>query len=85
LLEATELQAEESALTGESVPAAKDVREVAPDAGLGDRNSMVHSGTLIAAGTGTGVVVATGQTTEIGAAVELDPPAVSFPTSRHPV
>jgi magnesium-transporting ATPase (P-type) len=66
LLESTGLQAEESALTGESVPAAKDVHEVPADAGLGDRHGMVHSGTLIAAGTGTGVVVATGQDTEIG-------------------
>jgi magnesium-transporting ATPase (P-type) len=66
LLESTGLRADESALTGESVPAAKDVREVAAEAGLGDRNSMVHSGTLIVAGTGTGVVVATGRSTEIG-------------------
>jgi magnesium-transporting ATPase (P-type) len=66
LVESTGLRAEESALTGESVPSAKDAREVAADAGLGDRTSMVYSGTLIAAGTGTGVVVATGQNTEIG-------------------
>ncbi|MFC7493191.1 MULTISPECIES: cation-translocating P-type ATPase [unclassified Nocardioides] len=66
LLEATGLQAEESALTGESVPSAKDVAEVPADAGLGDRRSMVFSGTLIVAGTGTGVVTATGQSTEIG-------------------
>jgi magnesium-transporting ATPase (P-type) len=66
LLESTGLRADESTLTGESVPAAKDVREVAAQAGLGDRKSMVHSGTLIVAGTGTGVVVATGQNTEIG-------------------
>jgi magnesium-transporting ATPase (P-type) len=66
LLGSTGLQAEESALTGESVPAAKDGHEVPADAGLGDRHGMVHSGTLIAAGTGTGVVVATGQDTEIG-------------------
>ncbi|MBB5788829.1 cation-translocating P-type ATPase [Jiangella mangrovi] len=66
LLESTGLQAEESALTGESVPAAKDVHEVRADAGLGDRHGMLYSGTLIVAGTGTGVVVASGQDTEIG-------------------
>jgi magnesium-transporting ATPase (P-type) len=66
LVESAGLQAEESALTGESVPSAKDVREVAAQAGIGDRKSMVYSGTLVAAGTGTGVVVATGQGTEIG-------------------
>lgn len=42
LLESTGLQADESALTGESVPAAKDVHEVAREAGLGDRRSMVQ-------------------------------------------
>src|SRR5262249_49195082 len=66
LLESTGLQADESALPGGSVPATKDVHEVPADAGVGDRHSMVHSGTLIAAGTGTAVVVATGQDTEIG-------------------
>jgi magnesium-transporting ATPase (P-type) len=66
LLEATGLQAEESALTGESVPAAKSVDPVPPEAGPGDRSCMLHSGTLISAGTGTGVVVATAQNTEIG-------------------
>lgn len=66
LLESTSLQAEESALTGESVPASKDVTEVRADAGLGDRHCMLHSGTLIVAGVGTGVVVAAGENTEIG-------------------
>nr|WP_205629727.1 HAD-IC family P-type ATPase [Jiangella muralis] len=66
LLESNGLQADESALTGESVPAAKDVHKVPADAGLGDRHCMLHSGTLIVAGTGTGVVVAAGQNTEIG-------------------
>ena len=42
LLESTSLQAEESALTGESVPASKDVTEVRADAGLGDRHCMLH-------------------------------------------
>jgi magnesium-transporting ATPase (P-type) len=66
LLEATGLQTEESALTGESVPATKDLGDVDVEAGIGDRRSMVHSGTLVVAGAGTGVVTATGQRTEIG-------------------
>lgn len=45
---------EESALTGESVPAVKSVTHVESDAGLGDRTSMVYSGTIVAAGTGSG-------------------------------
>ncbi|WP_199254019.1 cation-translocating P-type ATPase [Mycolicibacterium mengxianglii] len=66
LLEETNLQVEESALTGESMPAAKSTTRVEFDAGLGDRTSMVYSGTIVAAGNGTGVVTATGSATEIG-------------------
>jgi magnesium-transporting ATPase (P-type) len=66
LLEAVSLRVDESALTGESVPAAKAPTPVRADAGVGDRSSMLHSGTLVAAGTGTGVIVATGEQTEIG-------------------
>jgi Ca2+-transporting ATPase len=60
------LRIEEAALTGESVPAEKDVAAVAEDAALGDRSGLAFSGTLVTAGTGTGVVVATGPTTELG-------------------
>ena len=66
LLDAVNLRVEESALTGESVPATKRVDAVAPEVGVGDRTSMLFSGTIVAAGTGTGVVVATGDRTEIG-------------------
>lgn len=66
LIEATNLRIEESALTGESVPADKTTAAVAADAGVGDRLGMAYSGTLVAAGRGTGVVVATGPNTELG-------------------
>lgn len=66
LLQARGLRVEESALTGESVPSLKQVEPVAPDAPLGDRACMAYSGTLVAAGQGTGVVVATGEATELG-------------------
>ncbi|MEN5073382.1 HAD-IC family P-type ATPase [Isoptericola cucumis] len=66
LLQATNLRVEESALTGESVAATKRVEAVGADAGVGDRTSMLFSGTLVAAGQGTGVVTATGEATEIG-------------------
>ncbi|MBE1878324.1 HAD-IC family P-type ATPase [Myceligenerans sp. TRM 65318] len=66
LLDATNLRVEESALTGESVAAAKRVDPVNADAGVGDRASMLFSGTLVAAGQGTGVVTGTGAATEIG-------------------
>ena len=66
VLEATGLRVEESALTGESQPAAKDAAPVDPQAGVGDRTSMLFSGTIVVAGTGSGVVVATGGATELG-------------------
>lgn len=66
LLEAAGLRIEESALTGESVPADKSLDDVAEDSGIGDRPNMAFSGTTVAAGTGIGVVTATAQRTEIG-------------------
>ena len=66
LLDARSLAVEEAALTGESVPAEKGTAPVAADAALGDRAGMAFSGTLVTAGTGTGVVVETGARTEIG-------------------
>ena len=66
LLEARGLRAEEAILTGESVPVDKSNERVAENAALGDRTSMLFSGTFVAAGTGRGVVVATGADTQIG-------------------
>jgi magnesium-transporting ATPase (P-type) len=66
LLVATNLAIEEAALTGESVPTHKSPSHVERDSQLGDRSSMAYSGTLVTAGTGVGVVTATGTRTEIG-------------------
>ena len=66
LIEARSLSAQEAALTGESVPVEKGITPVAADAALGDRRSMLYSGTLLTQGTARGLVVATGQQTEIG-------------------
>jgi calcium-translocating P-type ATPase len=66
VIEARGLAAQEAMLTGESVPVEKAVDPVAVDAGIGDRSSMLWSGTLVTQGTARGVVVATGQATEIG-------------------
>jgi magnesium-transporting ATPase (P-type) len=57
---------DEAVLTGESVASEKDEASVAADAVLGDRSAMAYSGTMVSAGQGTGVVVATGLDTEIG-------------------
>ena len=66
IIEARGLSAEEAILTGESVPVDKHIAPVGAEVALGDRSSMLFSGTLVAAGTGLGVAVATGATTQIG-------------------
>ena len=65
-IRARSLLIDESMLTGESVTAEKRESAVAVNAALGDRVCMAFSGTLVRAGQGTGVVVATGAATEIG-------------------
>ncbi|WP_396434650.1 cation-transporting P-type ATPase [Limnohabitans sp.] len=66
VIEARGLAAQEAILTGESVPVEKNKNPVAADAALGDRRSMLWSGTLVTQGTARGLVVATGAGTEIG-------------------
>ena len=66
LIGAENLKIEESALTGEAVPADKTAEAIDADAGLGDRANMAFSGTSVAAGTGVGVVARVGGDTEIG-------------------
>ena len=67
LLESTNLKSEESALTGESVPAEKNAQaEIASDAPIGDRANMVYSGCSVTYGTAKAVVTDTGMRTEMG-------------------
>jgi cation-transporting P-type ATPase F len=66
LLAAHDLAIDESALTGESVPVEKLALTVEEGTELADRANMVFSGSLVVAGTATGVVVATGGDTELG-------------------
>lgn len=72
LLRSVSLKSEESALTGESVPAEKDAdHTVKEDAPLGDRVNMVFSGCSVTYGTATAVVTATGMHTEMGKIASL--------------
>src|SRR6056297_1013476 len=66
LVESHGLRLEQAALTGESVPVSKSAETVTGDAALADRRCMAYSGTLVAGGQATGVVIATGADTEIG-------------------
>jgi cation-transporting ATPase I len=77
LLELSDLEVDESALTGESLPVTKQVT-ASPRASLGDRRCMVFEGTTVLAGQARAVVVDTGEHTEAGRAVALasrTPPA----------
>ena len=65
------LEVDEAPLTGESLPAAKHAAPVDSDAVVADRVSMTHGGTMVTSGTGTAVVVRTGEQTELGRISEL--------------
>lgn len=74
LIEAIELQAEESALTGESLPVEKNADATfKPDdeVGLGERITMVYRGTTIVNGHGRAIVTAVGMQTEMGKIASL--------------
>lgn len=71
LIEVRELHIDEAMLTGESVPTEKAPDALPPDTALGDRRCMAFSGTLVTTGQGMGVVVATGDRTELGKISEL--------------
>ena len=67
LIKSFSMKADESSLTGESVPAEKDASIVLTDkSGIGDRVNEVFMSTPIVYGRGEGVVIATGMKTEIG-------------------
>lgn len=66
LLRVAALQVAEAALTGESLPVSKDITALPSETALADRRDMVYAGTHVTAGRGRALVVATGESTEIG-------------------
>jgi Ca2+-transporting ATPase len=71
LIEANRLEADESTLTGESVPVVKTAEVADAEAGLAERQSMLFKGTAVTRGTGGGVVIATGMASELGRIASL--------------
>jgi cation-transporting P-type ATPase F len=66
LLQVRNLQLDESSLTGESLAVAKAVTANPVDAPLAERNGMAYAGSFVTTGQGRGLVVATGDATELG-------------------
>jgi len=66
-----DLRIDESTLTGESLPVEKQIEPLAAETALADRRNMAYASTLATAGQGTGVVVTTGDATEVGRISDL--------------
>ncbi|AFY89646.1 cation-transporting P-type ATPase [Chroococcidiopsis thermalis] len=66
LVNSRNLQVDESALTGESVPVEKSTAPLQPDAPLAERLNMAYAGSFVTFGQGSGIVVATAGNTEVG-------------------
>ena len=71
LIKCTQLQTDESALMGESLPVAKKVQELAENVLLGERHNMLYKGTFVTNGNGYAVVSNTGMTTELGSIASM--------------
>ncbi|MEN2738718.1 magnesium-translocating P-type ATPase [Microbacterium sp. X-17] len=81
LLSTQNLSCDESIITGESLPVSKTPDPVGEAAGVGDLTSCALMGTVVQAGTGTGVVVETGLRTEFGqiaGRLGTEPPQTEF-------
>jgi Ca2+-transporting ATPase len=71
LVEASRLKTDESALTGESVPVEKQIEALKPETSPAERSNMLFKGTAVSAGSGRGVITATGMDTELGRIASL--------------
>lgn len=66
LIQTSKLQADESTLTGESLPVTKEIEPLEENAPMAERANMLFKGTAVTRGAAEGVVVATGMSTELG-------------------
>jgi cation-transporting ATPase F len=80
LLEVNDLRVDESMLTGESLPIQKELHSLDENTTLNDRKNSLYSGTYVTYGRGKGIVVATGEHTEIGKIAHLIDETTSLQT-----
>ncbi|MFN5751903.1 MAG: HAD-IC family P-type ATPase, partial [Pseudanabaena sp.] len=66
LLRVRNMQVDESALTGESIPVDKSIQALPVDTPLAERRNMAYAGSFVTFGQGQGIVVATANATEVG-------------------
>lgn len=88
LLESSNLEVDEALLTGESLPASKNIESIlrgGTDTPVGDRINMVYSATTVTRGRATGIVVATGMETQVGSVASLLRGADAKFTGSNPV
>lgn len=71
LIEARELQIDESGLTGESVPVEKALQPLEAETPLAEHTNMAYTGSLVTSGQGRGLVVGIGEMTETGHLAQL--------------
>jgi Ca2+-transporting ATPase len=71
VIQASQFETDESALTGESLPVEKNIKVLAEDVSLAERHNMLYKGTFVTKGNGRAVVVNTGMATELGAVARL--------------
>ncbi|MFZ7103016.1 MAG: cation-translocating P-type ATPase [Peptococcaceae bacterium] len=86
LIEAASLRVNEAALTGESVPAEKNLNVIdKEDVSIGDRTNMVFKGTAVTAGRGKALIVETGMKTQLGRIAQMlqEAPNEATPLQRQ--
>lgn len=80
LVQARNLQVNESALTGESVAVEKNIQVLKTETPLAERSNMAYAGSFVTFGTGRGIVVAIGEATETGRISQLMEQGTSLKT-----